>query len=92
MEDNIRKKKSKKYIYFIETHLSNEDEKIKINISIPPENGFIYSFEKIYHKTISREKEYICNIFKVQTKAIKATKENIEFKITLIKDKTNFES
>jgi len=92
MEDNIRKKKSKKYIYFIETHLSNEDEKIKIKVSIPPENGFIYSFEKIYHKTISREKEYICNIFKVQTKAIKATKENIELKIILIKDKTNFES
>ena len=90
MEDNKRKKESKKYTYFMETHLSNEEENIQI--FIPSENKFIYSFEKIYHKGILREKEYVCSIFKVGTKVIEANNTNIELKIILRKDDTNFES
>ena len=43
MEDNKRKKESKKYTYFMETHLSNEEENIQI--FIPSENKFVYSFD-----------------------------------------------
>ena len=90
MEDNKRKIEFQKYTYFIEIHLCNDDEKIQIFQS--PENKCIYSFEKIYHKGILREKEYVCSIFKVGTKVIEANNTNIELKIILRKDDTNIES
>ena len=88
-EDKI-KNKLMKYAYFIETHLSNEDNKIKIYAS--PKNEYIDSFEKIDNKLINKEKEYICSMFKVGIKITETKNSNLELKIILNKDDTEFES
>ena len=86
----IEDKTPKKYTYFIETHLVKEDSSIEIFVD--PKNPYVTYFNLIYQKPINNNKEYIYKIYKVEIKDMDSKKDNIELKIYLKKDKTQYES
>ena len=86
----IEDKTPKKYTYFIETHLVKEDSSIEIFVD--PKNPYVTYFNLIYQKPINSNKEYIYKIYKVEIKDMDSKKDNIELKIYLKKDKTQYES
>ena len=91
MNDKMKNKGkiiSKKYTYFLETNLLKEDKDIEIYVE--PKNEFFYSFDKIYLTEIYMNKDYICNIFRVEIKDKESNNSNIELKIILKQNNTEF--
>jgi hypothetical protein len=86
----LEDKTEKKYTYFLETHLENEDTSIVINVD--PKNKNVISLVQIYHKVIDDNKNYVYNVYRITTKDLDMTNKNIELNIYLRKDKTDFES